>query len=160
MERRSEAVGTALAALLAEAKRNGNEGAFTAVECRDRPRWREPAAPDVNPLDLALLPPGVCGTWSALGPEPEVPRDTGVPILILAGRFDPNLTPEQSRHVAETIGPHARWVEFAGIGHNVRHFSPCAQGLVAAFIEEPERKTDIACANGEREASPFALAPP
>ena len=139
-------VGSALVALLQGAERNGNEGAFVAVECRDRPRWREPAALDASPLDLGLLPPGVCASWSAPGPEPEVPHDTAVPTLVLAGQFDPNITPEQSRRVADRIGPKARWILFAGIGHSVRHFSTCAQTLVAAFIAQPDQREDTACA--------------
>ena len=139
-------VGAALAALLQAAERNGNEGAFVAVECRDRPRWRDPAVPDASPLDLGLLPPGVCASWSAPGPEPEVPHDTAVPTLVLAGQFDPNITPEQSRRVADRIGPKARWILFAGIGHSVRHFSTCAQTLVAAFIAQPGQRQDTACA--------------
>ena len=139
-------VGSALAALLQGAERNGNEGAFVAVECRDRPRWREPAAPDASPLDLGLLPPGVCASWSAPGPEPEVPHDTAVPTLVLAGQFDPNITLEQSLRVADRIGPKARWILFAGTGHSVRHFSTCAQTLVAAFIAQPDQRQDTACA--------------
>ncbi len=34
--------GAALATLLAGVERQGHEGPFVAVECRDRPRWREP----------------------------------------------------------------------------------------------------------------------
>ncbi len=139
-------VGSALATLLEGAERTGNEGAFVAVECRDRPHWREPVAPDASPLDLALLPPGACAAWSAPGPEPDVPHDTAVPTFVLAGQFDPNITPRQSRRVADRIGPRARWLPFAGIGHNVRHFSPCAQTLVAAFIARPDRQLDTACA--------------
>ena len=139
-------VGSALATLLAGAERNGNEGAFVTVECRDRPHWREPAARDASPLDLGLLPPGVCASWSAPGPDPEIPHDTAVPTLVLAGQFDPNLRPGQSRRVAERIGRKARWILFTGIGHSVRHFSPCAQALVAAFIDMPDREIDAACA--------------
>ena len=146
-------VSIALATLLAGAERSGNEGAFTAVECRDRPHWREPAVPDASPLDLALLLPGVCAKWSAPGPEPELPRNTVVPTLILAGQFDPNIRPEQSRQVAHQIGRNAHWVLFAAMGHNVRHFSACAQALVAKLIEKPRKQHDAACA---RRAAAFA----
>lgn len=141
-------VAGAMGRLLDGARRDGNEGAFVAVECRDRPRWREPAAEGASPLDLALLPPGVCAAWSAPGPEPEVPRDSPVPTLVLAGQFDPNIRPVQSRRVAEFLGRSARWLLFAGIGHNVRHFSPCAERLVAAFIDAPDRAVDGTCAAG------------
>ena len=150
-------IGSALAALLGDAERNGNDGAFVAVECRDRPRWRDPLSPDASPLDVGLLPPGVCAAWSSVGSEPEVPRDTMVPTLVLAGQFDPNIRPEQSREVAEQMGSNARWVLFAGIGHSVRHFSTCAQELVAAFIEQPDRQYDTTCAKRDVTLAP---APP
>lgn len=145
-------VAAALAALLDGVERHGHEGPFIAVECRDRPRWREPAGPDASPLDLGLMPPGACAAWSAPGPEPEVPHDTAVPTLVLAGQFDPNITPGEGRRVAEWLGPQARWVEFTGVGHSVRHFSPCAQQVVAAFIEAPDRTPDLTCAAGGRTA--------
>ena len=156
-DRNLEPAGSALAILLDGAERNGNDGAFVAVECRDRPRWREPAGPDASSLDLGLLPPGVCAAWSAPGPEPEVPHDTTVPTLVLAGQFDPNITPEQSRRVADRIGPQARWVLFTGIGHSVRHFSTCAQTLVAAFVAQPEAWNEPACSESGK---PFGPAQP
>jgi pimeloyl-ACP methyl ester carboxylesterase len=139
-------VSTALTTLLAGAKGAGDEGAFIAVECRDRPRWRKAAISAESPLDLALLPPGVCAEWSVQGPEPEVPLDGSVPILVLQGQFDPNIRPDESRRVVDVLGRNARWVEFAGIGHSVRHFSLCAQRLVATFIAAPYRELDAACA--------------
>ena len=75
-----------------------------------------------------------------------MPHDTAVPTLVLAGQFDPNITPEQSRRVADRIGPKTRRVLFAGIGHSVRHFSTCADTLVAAFVAQPEVWHDPACA--------------
>jgi pimeloyl-ACP methyl ester carboxylesterase len=83
-----------------------------------------------------------------------VPHDTAVPTLVLAGQFDPNITPEQSRRVADRIGPKARWVLFAGIGHSVRHFSVCAQKLVAAFIAQPNRRENAACAGASEAFGP------
>ena len=139
-------VSAALGTLLAGAEQQGHEGPFVAVECRDRPHWREPVLPGVSPLDLGLIPPGICAAWSTPGPEPEIPHDTGVPTLVLAGQFDPNITPTESRHVAAWLGPEARWVLFNGVGHSVRHFSPCAQRIVAAFIDAPDGVLDTTCA--------------
>lgn len=104
------------------------------------------STPGASPLDLALLPPGTCADWSSPGPEPELPRGIPTPTLVLAGQFDPNIGPEQSRRVAAQIGPRTRWILFPGLGHNVRHFSPCARTLVAAFIDDPAREPDAACA--------------
>ena len=86
-----------------------------------------------------------------------MPRDTPVPILVLAGQFDPNITPGESRGVADQLGPRARWVLFAGVGHSVRHFSPCAQRVVAAFIDTPDKSLDTVCA---ATGSPFSPALP
>ncbi len=149
--------GAALAALLEGAERQGHEGPFVAVECRDRPRWREPPGPDASPLDLGLIPPGACAAWSSPGPEPEVPRDTAVPTLVLAGQFNPNITPGESHRVAERLGRRARWVSFTGVGHSVRHVSACARRIVAAFIDAPDEAPDTACA---ARSSAFGPAPP
>ena len=137
----------ALTTLLTGAKQAGNQGAFVTVECRDRPRWREEMADRASALDLALLPPGVCADWSALGPGPEVPRNTKVPTLVLQGEFDPNSRPDDSRRVIDELGSNARRLDFAGTGHSVRHHSTCAQALVAAFIGLPDRVLDAVCAS-------------
>jgi pimeloyl-ACP methyl ester carboxylesterase len=153
-------VGAALTVLLAGAKDSGNEGAFVAVECRDRPRWRESGAAGASPLDLALLPPGVCPDWSAAGPEPEVPQGTSVPTLVLQGQFDPNIRPDQSRRVTDLLGRKARLIEFTGIGHSVRHYSLCAAGVVTAFIARPDQELHTACATSPLRLEPSGLSRP
>ncbi len=134
----------ALAAVLSGAA-DTNHAAHIAVECRDRPHLREPAGAEADPLDR-IVDQGICTGWSDLGPPPVIPTGTNIPTLVLAGQFDPNATPPLSHHVAELIGDHARWVEFPLIGHNVRHISPCAAGIVAAFIGQPEQALDTSCA--------------
>lgn len=116
-----------------------------AVDCRDRPRFHGPSSPADGVADMTSLL-GICDDWAPLGPSPLIPRDTAVPTLVLAGQFDPNARPADSRRVAEMIGGHARWVEFMGMGHSVRAFSPCAAGIVAAFIDKPEQLLDTSCA--------------
>jgi pimeloyl-ACP methyl ester carboxylesterase len=83
-----------------------------------------------------------------------VPVGTAVPTLVLAGQFDPVAGSALSRQVADEIGPHALWVEFPGLGHNVRFFSPCATGIVSRFIERPEATPDASCRLG-RPPIPF-----
>jgi pimeloyl-ACP methyl ester carboxylesterase len=134
----------ALAAVLSGAG-DLNNPAHIAVECRDRPRLREPAGADADPLEQ-IVDQGICTGWSELGPAPVIPTGTNIPTLVLAGQFDPNASPPLSRHVAELIGNRARWVEFPLIGHNVRHISPCAATVVATFIGQPEQALDTSCA--------------
>jgi len=121
-----------------------NRATHAAVECRDRPDFRNPLPAGANVLDRTQLY-GVCERWSDLGPAPLVPIGARVPTLVLAGQFDPVARPSVSRHVAELIGRNARWVEFPFVGHNVRHFSPCGARIGADFIDNPGQVPDLSC---------------
>ena len=128
------------------AARMENRAANAAVECRDRPHFRDPLPAGANVLDRTQLY-GLCDGWSDLGPAPRVPIGTSVPTLMLAGQFDPVARPAASRRVAELIGRNARWVEFPLVGHNVRHFSPCGARVAADFIDDPTQAPDASCAD-------------
>lgn len=119
----------------------------TAVECRDRPHLRMPPVGDAGPSEKVRWF-GICAAWSALGPPPVVPAGTTVPTLVLAGQFDPVAGVALSRQIADEVGARAIWVEFPGLGHNVRFFSPCAAGIVSRFIEHPEAALDTSCRLG------------
>ena len=137
--------GTALASAIA-ALGVGSLALHVAVECRDRPHYRVVLPGDAEVMDRIQLY-GVCGIWSDLGPPPLVPTGTGIPTLVLAGAFDPVSGPALSRQVAEAIGPNARWVDVARVGHNVRAFSPCGAGIASAFIDRPTEPLDTSCAD-------------
>lgn len=131
-----------------------NEAAHASVQCRDRPSLRRPAVGDPVLGRMALN--DICGAWSEPGPPPLVPAGSRVPTLILAGRYDPVARPAQAREVAAQIGPAARVIEFPGLGHNVRAFSPCGRRIASDFIEAPERTPDMACVES-RPPPRFAL---
>ena len=135
-------LGVVLASLLAEAGRQ-DLADNVAVECRDRPHLHAPAASGETFLDG--VPSGLCEHWSELGPSPLIPIGTKVPILVLAGQFDPVAGPELSRQIAGAIGTNARFIEFPLLGHNVRHFSSCGTAIVASFIEQPTEVLDTSC---------------
>ena len=144
----TSAFAASLASLLAEATDRDAGTSFAAnaaVDCRDRPGYRTPTGSTAISERLSLY--GVCGDWSELGPPPVVPLDTPVPTLVLAGQFDPNATPAVSRHIADLIGPHAQWIEFAHSGHSVRSTTPCASRIVAEFVDQPTRPFDTSCAS-------------
>jgi pimeloyl-ACP methyl ester carboxylesterase len=122
-----------------------NLAAGAAVECRDRPRFRQKLSDDADILDRTSLY-DVCKDWADLGVLPVIPVGTRVPTLILAGQFDPNARPDLSRHVADLIGSHARWVEFQLAGHSVRASSPCASRIVAEFVDHPAQAPETTCA--------------
>ena len=66
--------------------------AHGAVECRDRPSYRDPLAENADAPDRNELH-GICAGWSGLGPPPAIPIGTGIPTLLPAGQFDPNNRP-------------------------------------------------------------------
>ena len=143
-DRNTKGVVPLLAALHAAALTQ-DIGVHTAVQCRDRPRMREQRPSEIGALDDQLHG-GICQDWAALGPPSVVPQGTRIPTLVLGGQFDPVAGPRLGRETAERIGPSARWIEFAGIGHNVRQFSPCGARIVFDFIGNPDDAPDAACA--------------
>ena len=116
-----------------------------AVECRDRPHFRD-AMPASDDIFARTELSGVCDTWAPLGPPLLIPTVSTVPTLILAGAIDPVAEPHESRSIGEIIGSNAQWIEFPEVGHNVRAFSPCAARIVADFIAQPESGLDVSCA--------------
>lgn len=153
-DRDSQGLGSVLASAYAAVEAEVNRATHVAVECRDRPHYRDPLPAGASVLDRAQLY-GLCNDWSDIGPAPLLPL-SAVPTLVLAGEFDPVTRPSQSRHVAALIGPKARWVEFPRVGHNVRAFSPCGAELAAEFIDNPAQPLDTSCAG---RAAPIRFLP-
>jgi pimeloyl-ACP methyl ester carboxylesterase len=121
-----------------------SHAAHVAVECRDRPHYRDPLPAGASVAERAQLN-DICSFWSALGPAPLIPVGTAVPTLVLEGEFDPVARPSFSQHIAALIGGNAHWVEFPRVGHNVRGFSPCGAKIAAAFIDDPAQMPDTSC---------------
>jgi pimeloyl-ACP methyl ester carboxylesterase len=145
-DRDSQGLGNVLSSAFAAIAAEVNRSTYLAVECRDRPHYRDPLPVGASVLDR-LQPYGLCDDWSDIGPAPLLPIGTAVPTLLLAGEFDPVTRPSQSRHVAALIGPNAHWIEFPRIGHNVRAFSPCGARIAADFIGNPAQSPDTSCAD-------------
>jgi pimeloyl-ACP methyl ester carboxylesterase len=153
-DRDSRGLGKVLAYAYAALAAEVNRSTQTAVECRDRPHYRDLLPSGASVLDRLQLY-GLCDDWSDIGPAPLVPIRTAVPTLVMAGEFDPCTRPSQSRHVAALIGPKARWIEFPRMGHNIgtprpsngRPFSPCGAKIAARFIDNPAQPLDTSCAD-------------
>jgi pimeloyl-ACP methyl ester carboxylesterase len=122
-----------------------DSGVHAAVECRDRPHYRDPLPNDAGKSNEILY--GMCRDWAELGPPPLIPQGASVPTLVLGGQFDPVAGPALGRDVADRIGPAARWIAFAGIGHNVRHFSACGAQITFDFVGNPDKPPDTVCAS-------------
>ncbi len=111
--------------------KSGEEDARQLLEiCRD---WK------VRQLDKSLL----------------APVKSDVPTLLLSGSFDPITPPAHAERVARDLG-RAYTVTFARGTHGQAFTLPCANRLIAAFLDAPERRPDATCAN---EAAPAFLTP-
>ena len=119
-------------------------GDMAAVECRERPSWRSPSPAEVVPVSAFV--PGMCADWSQPGPPPLMPVNTNVPTLILTGALDPITPPAFAGLAATTMGPKARVIEFANVGHGAASSSSCGESVTTSFMQDPT-KVEAGCAS-------------
>src|SRR5947207_3754078 len=136
---------TSVTAKLYEAALTRQVATNVAVECRDRPHFRD-ATPASDDIFARTELSGLCDTWAPLGPPLLIPAASTVPTLILAGAIDPVAEPRESQGIGAIIGSKAQWIEFPAVGHNVRACSPCSARIAADFIAQPESWLAVSCA--------------
>ena len=115
-----------------------------AADAQLRPQIAERAVRDAQHLiDL-------CRRWQVepLGAAADRPVAGDVPTLVLTGRFDPITPPAFGEQAAETLRPSYLFT-FPAAGHGVFQSDPCADRLVAAFLENPQTRPDGACVAAE-----------
>ncbi len=134
----------------------GQYEAMTAsVDCADRQRLLEPDAlkpfladhPELGSLLYVSTEETGCPKWGVK----EVPasfntllgKDTKVPILVMAGRFDPITPPAGTKAVADALG--TPLLLFPNSGHGAAGSSDCARGIWFAFMDDPATSPDTAC---------------
>jgi pimeloyl-ACP methyl ester carboxylesterase len=83
------------------------------------------------------------------------PVKSDIPTLLLSGSFDPITPPAHAERVARTLG-RAYTVTFARGTHGQAFSLPCANRLIAAFLDNPAERPGAACAN---EVAPTFLTP-
>ena len=132
------------------------EGMTVSVTCADRLPLLDPdvVAPFVeeHPEMAALVYVNVaetgCEEW---GVEPSGGNfntllqgdDVDVPILVMAGRFDPVTPPAGSKRVAEALDQDL--LLFPNAGHGAVSSSDCARSIWFAFLDDPDQPPDTAC---------------
>lgn len=90
-----------------------------------------------------------CAEWTPrfVEPQVEVPRDSGVPALLLSGDADPVTPAMWGDVVAKRIGSSARVVVLPNTAHG--DISPCLFDLMTRFIDDPSPAgLDTSCTNG------------
>jgi pimeloyl-ACP methyl ester carboxylesterase len=149
---RNEALVRALAQDLAQDPEIVNPWLNHAVECyeqapllaRDSFRTTERSSrlPHLGSPSLT----SICDAWHEERADTGLlrrPITTDIPTLVAAGEFDPVTPPGHGRHVAAWF-PRSQFIEVAGAGHGALR-DPCTLGLLAAFLDAPERQLDTAC---------------
>ncbi|MCC6898221.1 MAG: alpha/beta fold hydrolase [Polyangiaceae bacterium] len=99
--------------------------------------------------------PAVCADWqlpSADAREQE-PIRSHVPALVLAGELDQRAPPGDARRTAGHL-PRGALFELPGAGHGALG-DACAGELVAAFLDDPDRRPTAACLTRRRVAIPL-----
>lgn len=92
---------------------------------------------------------GVCDIYG-ITPNPQVGAliNSPIPVLVLAGEYDPATPPDGARRVAAALG-NATYVELSGAAHGVLNaggtVSKCALPIAAAFIADPTAEPDLTC---------------
>ncbi|MCU1368991.1 MAG: hypothetical protein JWO77_185 [Ilumatobacteraceae bacterium] len=69
--------------------------------------------------------------------------DTDVPIIVMAGRFDPVTPPAGSKRVADALGQEL--LLFPNAGHGAVTSSDCARDIWFAFLDDPSTTPDTTC---------------
>ena len=127
---------------------SGAEGTYQAVECSERLAGASGAPGDVGDYGEAVARFGLaeeCAGWD-LPPSPsDPPAASDLPVLLLAGRFDPITSPEMALRAAAEL-PNSTVVIRDGAGHGIWPGDSCAARIVDAFLSAPSAPLDTSCA--------------
>ena len=132
------------------------EGMTASVTCADRlplldPDVVEPFVeqhPEMGALVYVNVAETGCGEW---GVDPSGgdfntllrEGDTDVPIIVMAGRFDPVTPPAGTKRVAEALGQDV--LLFPNAGHGAVSSSDCSRDIWFAFLDDPTQQPDTSC---------------
>ena len=87
----------------------------------------------------------ICPAWDVpVRPEAAALVDSDVPVLVLAGRYDPITPPAYGQDLAARL-PGATFVEVPGQGHAPSLEGDCAPSIVVGFLDDPQGPVDTGC---------------
>jgi pimeloyl-ACP methyl ester carboxylesterase len=170
----SDAAGGRLAGLLPLTRQTAssfNWGLRLSVWCGEEMPFENAArmASQVSPTlglggtDNRTATPEMCAAWrvSSTDGAANDPVKSDVPVLILAGEFDPVTPPAWGRRLLRTMA-NARFVQVPGQSHGAM-FNRCGGQMTIAFLRDPRAPLDGDCVaktagitfdNGESVATP------
>lgn len=132
------------------------EAMTTSVDCADnlpllKPDELEPFVaehPELATLVYQGVPETGCEEWGvpATGGDHNTllrDEDVDVPVMVMAGRFDPITPPAGTKRVADALG--VKRLYFPNAGHGGVGSSDCARGIWIAFMDDPSAYPDTSC---------------
>ncbi|HOU13803.1 MAG TPA: alpha/beta hydrolase [Anaerolineae bacterium] len=134
-----------------------SEGLFYSVECNEEAIFNDldAARQAVEAADSAVAEYlyvdveamfEICKIWGA-GAASAIetqPVRSDIPTLLLAGDYDPITPPAWAESAARYLSNGYLFV-FPGVGHSVVDSGECAQSLVTAFLNAPNKQPDGRC---------------
>jgi pimeloyl-ACP methyl ester carboxylesterase len=133
---------------------NDSEGFHYSVQCSEELPFSDPAALDPGPplrgpVESAFGPEHmheICELWDVppADARENLPVVSDVPVLLLAGTFDPITPPAWALEAAEHLSA-AQLIVVPGVGHGVLGSSFCIDDIVLEFLEEPLAAIDDGC---------------
>src|SRR6202035_3727045 len=72
------------------------------------------------------------------------PVVSALPTLVLSDEYDPITPPANGRLVAQTL-KNSYYFLFPGLGHGAEYNSPCVDGIISAFDDNPTQMPSNAC---------------
>jgi pimeloyl-ACP methyl ester carboxylesterase len=143
------------------------QGMFYSVECFEEAPFADldevaTLAESLDPLLAGILLEDVfqlfdaCAIWlEDAAPALEAdPVYSELPVLILAGEYDPVTPPSWARLAAETL-PNHFYVELPRGGHALTDTGECMSEIILAFLADPIQEPDLDCIADE--VRPFVV---
>jgi pimeloyl-ACP methyl ester carboxylesterase len=143
----------ALLPLLAPAPSSFNWGLRLSIWCGEEMPFEDPArmaaqvaaAQGLGGADGRTATAAMCAAWR-VSAAPAGANDavkSAVPVLILAGEFDPVTPPAWGRRLLRTM-PNSRFVQIPGQSHGAM-FNRCGGQLTVAFLRDPRAPLTLDC---------------
>jgi len=132
------------------------EGMTASVTCADRLPLLDPDVvdpfleehPEMGALVYVNVAETGCKEWGVPASGGDFNTllqgdDIDVPIIVMAGRFDPVTPPAGTEKVAEALGQDA--LLFPNAGHGAVTSSDCSRAIWFAFLDDPSQQPDTSC---------------
>ena len=131
-----------------------SDGMYFSVQCGEEVPFSSPdeiveaadAYPRIKPLTDSHATFAICEAWGTGKADPieNLPVNSDIPTLVLAGEFDPITPPSWGRMVGDDLSS-SFFFEFPGVGHGASTSGECPLSITLAFLDDPTVRPDGTC---------------